>query len=85
MTVLYLEPLEQNTASAAVRQYLKENKCNAILRVRLPEDVLNFLRLDAYEHDQTLSRYTCRLLISYYLAQREHGLTVSTFAEREAA
>lgn len=66
------QPTEQ------VREYLREHKCNAFLRARIPDDLSEFIDRLADESDKKRSALSCRLLLEAVLSLRESGPRLST-------
>ena len=61
-----------------VREYLREHKCNAFLRARIPDDLSEYLDRLADESDKKRSALSCRLLLEAVMALRASGPRLST-------
>lgn len=57
--------------NSAVKIYLAQTKCNAIVRARIPDELKGYLQQEAFTSDQTLSRHICRVLTTWAVCPRE--------------
>lgn len=59
--------------TTAVKEYLRNHKCTAFLRARIPDDLSEYLDRLADESDKKRSALSCRLLLEAVMALRESG------------
>jgi len=70
--------------NSAVKTYLTQNKCNAILRARIPDELKGYLQKQAFASDQTFSRHICRVLLTWALCPRELCPSCDAYEKRAA-
>jgi hypothetical protein len=67
-----------------VKRFLKQHKCVATVRARVPSDVVEFYQRWADLSDKTFSAIVCRILTERAMEPRESGLRRKRGAGREA-
>ena len=79
------KPVAPFRVSERVRMILRSTKCGAVLRARIPEELLRYLEQEAFASDQKLSGHVCRLLLAHATRQQEQSLPSESANDRRTA